>query len=211
MATRTWRDKRIDDLLEAVSQLGMTMSRSAAGDLLDERVQFVAQQMRVTPATARTYLTDEALAGMAREIVFGFVEETPGADLMGAPRTAAIPVRFAGTVVAGLGEVIRLLLVERDDLEHTRDRVAQVAHAQSYLGLLIHDQLATTDFYDEPAVKMPPALLLRVARILETAAQLAETGLVGHEGDQQEAAGLPSALRRDVRLLRTMAGQEQRP
>ena len=57
MATRTWRDKRIDDLLEAVSQLGMTMSRSAAGDLLDERVQFVAQQMRVTPATARTYLT----------------------------------------------------------------------------------------------------------------------------------------------------------
>lgn len=211
MATRTWRDKRIDDLLEAVSQLGMTMSRSAAGDLLDERVQFVAQQMRVTPATARTYLTDEALAGMAREVVFGFVEETPGADLMGAPRTAAIPVRFAGTVIAGLGEVIRLLLVERDDLERTRDRVAQVAHAQSYLGLLIHDQLATTDFYDEPSVQMPPALLLRVARILETAAHLAETGLVGHEGDRQEAAGLPSALRRDVDLLRTMAGQKQRP
>lgn len=99
MATRTWRDKRIDDLLQAVSQLGMTMSRSAAGDLLDERVQFVAQQMRVTPATARTYLTDEALAGMAREVVFGFVEETPGADLMGAPRTAAIPVRFALSLI----------------------------------------------------------------------------------------------------------------
>jgi hypothetical protein len=208
MATRTWRDKRIDDLLEAVSQLGMTMSRAAAGDLLDERVQFVAQQMRVTPATARTYLTDDALAGMAREVVFGFVEETPGADLMGAPRTAAIPVRFAGTLFAGLGEVIRLLLVERDDLEHTRDRVAQVAHAQSYLGLLIHDQLATTDFYDEPSVKMPPALLLRVARLLETAAQLAETGLVGHEGDPAQAAGLLSALRRDVDLLRTLARQE---
>jgi len=211
VAARSWREKRIDDLLAAVSDLGMTMSRAAAGDLLDARVEFVANQMRVTPATARTYLTDEALAGMAREIVFGFVEETPGADLMASPRTAAVPVRFTGTVFAGLGEVIRILLVERDDLEHTRDRVAQVAHAQSYLGLLIRDQVATTGFYDgEPSVQMPPALLLRVARILETAADLAESGLVGYEADHEESAGLPSAFRRDVDLLRTMAGQEQR-
>ncbi len=77
MAARSWREKRIDDLLAAVSELGMTMSRSAAGDLLDERVQFVANQMHVTPATARTYLTEEALVGMAREIVFGFVDEPP--------------------------------------------------------------------------------------------------------------------------------------
>ncbi|MBB3045728.1 hypothetical protein [Nocardioides soli] len=187
----------------------MTMSRAAAGDLLDARVQFVAEQMRVTPATARTYLTDEALTGMAREIVFGFADETPGADLMAAPRTAAVPVRFAGTVFAGLGEVIRILLVERDDLEHTRDRVAQVAHAQSYLGLLIRDQVATTGFYDEPSVQMPPALLLRLARVLETAADLVEAGLIGYEADPQESAGLPSAFRRDVDLLRTMASQEQ--
>ena len=184
----------------------MTMSRSAAGELLDERVQFVADQMRVTPATARTYLTEDALAGLAREIVFSFVEETPGADLMGAPRTAAVPVRFAGRVFAGLGEVVRILLVERDDLEHTRDRVAQVAHSQSYLGLLLHDQVATTDFYDEPSVQMPPALLLRLARTFETAADLVEARLVGHEADPEESAGLPSAFRRDVDLLRTMAG-----
>lgn len=211
MAARPWREKRIDDLLAAVSDLGMTMSRAAAGDLLDARVQFVAEQMRVTPATARTYLTDEALTGMAREIVFGFADETPGADLLAAPRTAAVPVRFAGTVFAGLGEVIRILLVERDDLEHTRDRVAQVAHAQSYLGLLIRDQVATTGLYDdEPSVQMPPALLLRVARILETAADLVEAGLTGYEADPQESAGLPSAFRRDVDLLRTMANQEQK-
>lgn len=211
MASRSWRDRRIHDLLEAVSELGMTMSRAAAGEMLDERVTYVAEHMRVTEAAARRYLTDGALAGMAQEIVFGFVDETPGADLMGAPRTAAVPVRFAGTVFAGLGEVIRILLVERDDLEHTRDRVAQVAHAQSYLGLLINDQVATTDFYDEPSVQMPPALLLRVARILETAAQLAETGLVGHQGDPRESKGLPAALRRDVDLLRTMSEQESSP
>lgn len=207
---RSWRDRRVDDLLAAVSELGMTMSRSAAGELLDERVQFVAEQMRVTPATARTYLTEDALAGMAREIVFGFVEETPGADLMGAPRTAAVPVRFVGRVFAGLGEVVRILLVERDDLEHTRDRVAQIAHAQSYLGLLLTDQVAITDFYDEPSVQMPPALLLRVARSLETAADLVEAGLVGYEADPEESAGLPTAFRRDVDLLRTMAETGQR-
>ena len=207
MARRSWRDQRIDDLLAAVSDLGMTMSRSAAGDLLDERVQFVANQMRITPSTARRYLTEEALARMAREIVFGFADETPGADLMSAPRTSAIPVRFVGRVFAGLGEVARILLVERDDLEHTRDRVAQVAHAQSHLGLLLTDQVATTDFYEEPSVKMPPALLLRLARILETAADLVEVGPVGHEADPEESAGLPEAFRRDVELLRTMADQ----
>lgn len=185
------------------------MSRAAAGDLLDQRVAFVAEQMRVTPATARTYLTDDALAGMAREIAFGFVEETPGADLMSAPRTADVPVRFVGRVTAGLGEVIRILLVERDDLNHTRDRVAQIAHIQSYLGLLVHDQVATTGFYDEPSVKMPPALLLRTARVLETAADLVDGGLIGYEADPDETPGLPSAFRRDIELLRAMAGHER--
>ena len=56
---------------------------------------------------------------------------------------------------------------------------------------------------------MPPALLQRVARILETAADLVESGLVGYEADPDESAGLPSAFRRDVDLLCTMAGQEQ--
>ncbi|HCB07845.1 MAG TPA: hypothetical protein PLZ93_00635 [Nocardioides sp.] len=211
VASRSWRDKRIDELLEAVSDLGMTMSRAVAGEVLDERVAYVAANMRVTEATARRYLTDEALAGLARTIVFGFVDETPGADLMSAPRTAAVPVRFAGTIFAGLGEVVRIFLVERDDLDHTRDRVAQVAHTQSYFGLLLNDQEATTGFYEEPSVQMPPALLLRVARILETAADLVEGGLIGYQADPEECARLPGALRRDIKLLRSMAAQEPRP
>ena len=206
--SRSWRDKRIDELLEAVSALGMTMSRAAAGEVLDERVTYVAEHMRVTEATARRYLTDEALAGLARTIVFGFVDETPGAGLRNAPRTAAVPVRFAGTIFAGLGEVVRIFLVERDDVDHTRDRVAQVAHAQSSFGLLLNAQVATVGFYEEPSVQMPPALLLRVARMLETAADLVEGGLVGYQADPDESAGLPGAFRRDIKLLRSMAGQE---
>ncbi|MBC7631449.1 MAG: hypothetical protein H7290_08255, partial [Flavobacterium sp.] len=77
-----WRDERVDVLLAAMSDLGMSMSRSAAGELIDERVQFVATQMRVTPRTARSHLTDEAIAGLVKSMAFDFVEETPGANLL---------------------------------------------------------------------------------------------------------------------------------
>lgn len=86
--------------------------------------------------------------------------------------------------------------------------MAQIAHTRSHLGLLLTDQVATIDFYDEPSIQMPPALLLCAARSLETAADLVEAGLVGYEADPQESAGLPTAFRRDVDLLRTMASQE---
>ncbi len=112
-----------------MSGLGVSLSRPAAGELIDERVQFVAAQMRVTPATARRYLTDEAISGLAQSLAFGFVEETPGADLFSAPRDARIPVRLAGRVSAGLAEAVRIRLAEREDLQHTREAVAQLAHA----------------------------------------------------------------------------------
>lgn len=49
---KPWRQERIEMLLAAVSDLGMSMSPDAAGELIDERVRFVAKQMRVSPATA---------------------------------------------------------------------------------------------------------------------------------------------------------------
>jgi hypothetical protein len=198
---RTWRDQRVDDLLSALSDLGMSMSRTAAGELLDERVEFVAAQMRVTPQTARTYLTDEALKGLAASMAFDMVEETPGADLVAAPRDAAIPLRLLGRVIAGVGESIRVRLMEREDLEHARACVAQLAHAQGVLGLVIADQRVLI-VGGEPVVRVPRALLLRIARYLEAAAELVEGGVIGYEADVEESRGLPGALRRDARSLR---------
>jgi len=44
--------------------------------------------MRVTEATARTYLDDdEIIKDMARRMLFQVAGERPGADLMEAPRT----------------------------------------------------------------------------------------------------------------------------
>jgi predicted AAA+ superfamily ATPase len=132
----------------------MSMSRSAAGELIDERVEFVASQMRVSPTTARAYLTDDAISGLAQSMAFSLVEETPGADLFSAPRDAALPVRLAGRVSAGLAEVVRIRLAEREDLQHTREAVTQLAHAQGVLGLIMSDQIAQ-EIEGEPWIRAP--------------------------------------------------------
>ncbi|MDN5744401.1 MAG: hypothetical protein L0H31_04690 [Nocardioidaceae bacterium] len=199
-----WRKGRVDVLLSALSDLGMSMSRAAAGELIDERVQFVAAQMRLTPATARRYLTDEAIGGLAQTLAFGLVEETPGADLLSASRDARIPVRLAGRVTAGLAEAVRIRLSEREDLQHTREAVGQLAHAQGALGLILADQVAL-EVEGEPWIRAPRALLHRVARYLESAAALAEAGVIGYGTDPAETPSLPDALYRDAQQLRTLA------
>lgn len=181
----------------------MSMSQAAASELLDERVKFVASQMRVSTTTARNYLTDEAIKGLAQTIAFRFVEETPGADLFSAPRDAAIPIRLAGRVSAGLAEAVRIRLAEREDIQDTREAVAQLAHAQGVLGLIMSDQIAE-DIEGEPWVRVPRALLHRLARYLEAAARLVDEGVVGYDVDPAETRGLPESLHRDAGLLRTL-------
>jgi hypothetical protein len=78
----TWLDGRVDVLHSALADLGMSVSRSAAAELIQERVQWVASQMRVSPSSARTYLTDEALASLARTMVVAFADETLSAKIM---------------------------------------------------------------------------------------------------------------------------------
>lgn len=205
-ARQSWREDSVNALIAALSDLGMSMSRSAAGELIDERVKFVAKQARVSEATARGYLTDDAIQGLAEKLAFSFVDETPGADLFSADRDARLPVRLAGRVSAGLAEALRLRLVERDDLDHTREAVAQLAHGIGVLGLVVADQEAE-DFEGEPWVRLPGALLHRLARYLDAAAGLADSGIVGYQTDPAEAPGLARALREDARLLRTLAGE----
>lgn len=177
------------------------MSRSAAGELIDERVQFVATQMRVTPRTARTYLSDEAVQDLATTMAFGLVEEAPGADVLEAPRTSTVSVRLVGLAMAGLGEALRIRLMESDDLEHVRESIAQLAHAQGSLALVVATQ-DTVLVDGAVCIRAPGALLHRIARCLESAADLADGGVVGHGVSIDDAQSLPSALRRDALRIR---------
>lgn len=202
-----WRDERVDVLLAAMSDLGMSMSRSAAGELIDERVQFVATQMRVTPRTARSYLTDEAIAGLVQSMAFDYVEETPGADLLAVPRDATISVQLAGRAIAGLAEAVRVRLAEREDLEHARVLVTQLAQVHASLGLVMADQSGPV-INGEPSIRVPRSLLYRIARYLEAAADLVEDGVIGFDTDPADARGLPDAFRRDAELLRGATNSE---
>jgi hypothetical protein len=98
---------------------------------------------------------------------------------------------------------VRIRLAEREDLQHTREAVAQLAHAQGILGLIMADQIAQ-DIEGEPWIRAPRAMLHRVARYLEVAAGWVEDGVIGYDADPAEARGLPEALRRDAELLRTL-------
>lgn len=105
----------------------MDTSRVSAAELIQERVEWVAAQMRFAPATARRYLTDEVVRDLARTVVVTVAEEAPGADVLASPRTAAMPGPVLGRCIAGLSEAIVLRLA--DDLDHVRTTTAQLAQA----------------------------------------------------------------------------------
>ena len=62
--------------------------------------------MRPTPATAKRYLADDALSDLARRRVVSFADEAPGADLLAAARSVALPLNVLGRCVAGLSEAL---------------------------------------------------------------------------------------------------------
>ena len=82
MPRRTWLDNKVDVFLEELAASGMHLDRQRAGELITGQVRAVATLMRVTEATARTYLDDEVIKDMARRMLFEVAGERPGADLI---------------------------------------------------------------------------------------------------------------------------------
>jgi hypothetical protein len=202
---QSWIDGRVDVVLAELKDLGMSASRAAITDLVHERVQWVASQPGVTPAAARRYLTDDALRDLARTMVISVADETPGADILAAARSATVPVAALGRCIAGLAEAMMLRLVELDDLEHVRTTCAQLAQALSAIGQVIAELDGDTSSAGN-AVMMPPALVNRAARYLEAAATLVSNGVLPPEFDSTHAAGLAATFSNDAASLRYYAG-----
>ena len=207
---RTWLDGRVDVLLAALNEYGMSASVVSAAELIQERVAWVAAHLRVTPATARRYLTDEAVRDLARMMAVTVADEAPGADVLAAPRTAAVPVPVLGRCIAGLAEAIVLRLAERDDLGHVRTTTAQLAQAISARGQVIAGgQPSTSDAVAGvagPVVLLPPALLNRAARYLEAAAALVRNeGVVPDGFDPAHITQLAGTFEADAMAARYYA------
>lgn len=197
----SWVEARVDVLLAELHDLGMSASCAAATDLIHERVQWVSSQMGISPTAARRYLTDDAVVGLARTMAFSVADETPGADVIDAPRTASVPLPILARAIAGLGEAVQVRLRERDDIEHVRTTVAQLAYALSAVGQVVCDEPAVV--VDGIAViKLPPGLVRRVARYLEATATLVIDGVLPDQFDPSHAAQLAATFTEDAANLR---------
>lgn len=202
----SWVDGRVDALLAALHELGMSVSRAAATELIHERVQWVSVQMGISPTAARRYLTDDALADLARTMVVSVADETPGADVIESARTAAVPLAILGRCIAGLAEAIRLRLRELDDIEHTRTTVDHLAQTLSAVGQVTADH-APAPADGAAVIMMPPGLVNRAARYLEAAASLVNEGVLPEDFSTTHAGQLAATFMQDAATLRYYAGE----
>lgn len=200
---QSWVDARIDVLLAALHDLGMSASRAAATDLVHERIQWVSSQTGVSPTAARRYLTDDALVDLARTMAISVVDETPGADVIDSPRTAAVPLPILGRAIAGLAEAVQIRLVERDDLEHLRATVGQLAQVLYAVGQVSSDQ-PHASAGRVPVVMIPPGLVNRVGRYLEAAAALARDGVLPERFNPTRGSQLAATFEEDAAKLRSV-------
>ena len=203
----TWVDRRVDALLAALHDLGMSASRAAATELVHERVRWVSSQMGISPAAARRYLTDDVLADLARTLVISVADETPGADVTESVRTAAVPLPILGRCIAGLAEAIQIRLRERDDIDHLRTTVAQLAQALSAIGQITSDHPPDPAGRAAAVVMMPPGLVNRAARYLEAAAILVHDGVLPEDFNTTHAGQLAATFLQDAASLRYYAGE----
>ena len=193
---RTWLDSKIDVFVEELAASGMHLDRQRAGELITGQVRAVAALMRVTGATARSYLGEEIIKDMARRMLFEVAGERPGADLMEAPRTVPLPLALVGSTVAALAEAMQVRAANEPPA-HLRDVITTYAQTLSGLGQITAGA-APQQAGDPAGILFPPALLRRAARYISGAAELAANG--GKLPD-----GIPETARkggRRINLLR---------
>ena len=193
-----WLDSKIDVFLEELAASGMHLDRQRAGELITGQVRAVATLMRVTEATARTYLDDdEIIKDMARRMLFQVAGERPGADLMEAPRTVPLPLALVGITVAALAEAMQVRAANEPP-DHLPDVIATYAQALSGLGS-DHRRRRARQAGNPAGILFPPALLRRAARYISGAADLAASGGKLPDGIPETARSqLAATLRRDA-------------
>jgi hypothetical protein len=194
---RTWLGGKTDLFLEELAASGMHLDRQRAGELITGQVRAVAALMRVTEATARTYVDDETIKEMARRMLFEVAGERPGADLMEAPRTIPVPLARVGITVAAVAEAMQVRAANEPS-DHLGDVITTYAQTLSGLGQITAD--AAPKQAGNPAeIFFPSALLRRAARYIGGAADLTANGGKLPDGIPEAARKqLAAALRRDA-------------
>jgi hypothetical protein len=194
---RTWLDSKIDVFLEELAASGMHLDRQRAGELITGQVHAVVTLIRVTEATARTYLDDEIIKDMARRMLFEVAVERPGAGLMEAPRTVPLSLALVGIAVAALAEAMQVRAANEPP-DHLGDVITTYAQTLSGLGQITADT-APEQAGNPAEILFPSELLRRAARYISGAADLAADGGKLPDGIPEAARSqLAATLRRDA-------------
>ena len=176
----------------------MHLDRQRAGELISGQVRTGGQpSLRVTEATARTYLGDESIKDMARRMLFGSPGERPGADLMEAPRTVPLSLALVGITVAALAEAMQV----RAANEPPGSPWGRHHHlrANTVRARADHRRRRAGAAGDPAEILFPAALLRRAARYISGAVDLAANGGKLPDGIPETARNqLAATLRRDA-------------
>ncbi|PZS33411.1 MAG: hypothetical protein DLM61_05225 [Pseudonocardiales bacterium] len=191
-----------DMLIEELSGFGLVVSHDAARDVLGDRVQAVADTMRISQTTARSYFDADAIRKMAQMMALTLAEEQPGADLMGADRTVPVSMPLLGLCVAALSECINVR-ASNEPPEAALTNIGPIVGALSLLGQFIYSANAAD--WELAQVRVPPAFVYRAARYLEGAAEVVSTATHPDGTDAALAESLAARFRRDAEMLRDAA------
>jgi hypothetical protein len=195
---RTWINRQAEVFVQELSDLGLTMTHRQAADLIRERREAVATAMRISPRAAQYYIDDDMTRGIARDLAFSIADEQPGLDVMTADRTAEVPINRVGRTVSALAECALIDMATPDP-----DAAEKRLHYLSTLGIMTTEATRTAL---DGVVRLPPALINRIARSLELTAELLATqGHPDSEISQPSVEAAAAALRRDAEALRGCA------
>lgn len=213
-----WLRKLATGLVAKVQNRGMTLTVAAAEAIVADRITALATTLHITERTARAYIDQDALDGMADGLVESFADEEPGADLLTLPRNAALRVSGMGRLVVALAQCALFFESYAGvDEALSRSRGHEITELISMLGLI------QTSHETGDVVYAPRALFVRISRILEGVAGLtadpdlrralrsdaiiAKAGSVAHRWSSWSAAVAERAGRTD----RTAANQDWNP
>jgi hypothetical protein len=200
---RTWLERSTAVVIEELGVLGLVGGREQVAALVRERLGALAAGLRITERSARRYLGEEQLRGLAREVAVQFAEERPGADLLSQPRTVPVPLDTFGRTVAALAEAGHVRVANSD---------AVGAHGALQLLSLFGQVVAGLPAPGGGQVFLPQAALARGARLLEATAEMLRQGAaLAPDLPAGSGPGVAEAFARDAATLRSRVAEHGTP
>jgi hypothetical protein len=192
-------ERSTDVVLDELSSFDLVVARPQLAELVRQRLAAVATGLGISEQSARRYVDDESLRGLARQAALELAVEQPGADLHGQPRTIPVPLGTLGRTIAALAEAGHVMVTNADAVgaNGALDLI-------SLLGQILHER-------PDPAigpVLLPQAALARAARLMEATAEMLRQGAsVATNLPAGSAPTLAAALVRDASTLRALVSE----